>query len=174
MVGFIVFYIISIYFGNNPLNNSLISKVKVISVLPEGWAFFTKNSSEPQLYIYKVERNKLSEINLRNFTSEYFFGMSRNNRILNLQVANVFKKVNNDSSIHYEFHSINITQLTNVLHVDTLDFNRVSIKNAIAPNIEEGKYLMIVQLMLPWALLHCQPYYPSKFIIYPINISHGE
>lgn len=173
MVFSIVFFIISIYFGNNPLNNSLTSKIKIISVLPQGWAFFTKKSTEPRLYIYKVERNNLSEINLRNFSSEYYFGMSRDNRILNLQIVNVFKKVNTDSSIHYEFNSINTKELTEAVQVDTLNFNQVLIKSEIAPNIK-GKYLLIVQLMLPWPLLHYQPEYPSKFIIYPINVSHSE
>ena len=68
------------------------------------------------------------------------------------------------SSTHYIFSDINVTQLTNVLNVDTFNFNQVIIKKELAPNIE-GKYLLILQLMLPWPLLHNQPDYPSKFIV---------
>jgi hypothetical protein len=161
----------AIYFGSNPLNNTLTAKMKMVSILPEGWAFFTKNANEPRQYTYKVSEDGLHELNQRNFSSEYYFGMSRYNRLLSLQLNSVFKKVNNDSSIRYVLNAGSATLLTEDLNVDTFRYNQVSLPKTVVPDIN-GKYLMIMQLMLPWGLLHRSPGYSTKFIVYPIIVNH--
>lgn len=168
-----IFFIISIYFGNNPLNNRLSSKMRMVSIMPEGWAFFTRASNEPRQYIYKINGNNLSEINLRNISAEYYFGMSRDNRILFLQFNTVFQKINNDSSKFYSYRSINVNAVTSKIKLDTLKYNEISMKRDVTPNVN-GKYLMIVELMLPWSLLNRDANYPTNFIVYPINVNLYE
>jgi antimicrobial peptide system SdpA family protein len=168
-VAFIIFFVMSIYFGNNPLNNTMLSKIKIVSILPEGWAFFTAKSTEPRVYAFKLRDNKLTEMNLRNFSGEYYFGMSRYNRVLNLQIANVFQNVPNDSSSHYEFSAVNSIELLSKMNTDLFNFNDISIKKTRAPDLI-GKYVIVVQLMLPWSMIYSKPNYPSKYIAYPINI----
>jgi antimicrobial peptide system SdpA family protein len=173
VVLFSTFYITSIYFGNNPLNNRLNTKIKMISLLPEGWAFFTRASNEPRQYTFKLEGDKFFEVNLRNFSSEYYFGMSRHNRVLSLELSTVFQKVNNDTSIHYLYTATDVQQVITKIKKEQLTFNEIALKKHTAPDIH-GKYLMVVQLMLPWSLLNRDPDYPTNFIAYPINVTTYE
>lgn len=164
----IFFLLLSIYFGNNPLNNSSNSNIKFVSVFPEGWAFFTKSAKEPQLYLFSCDK-KVVPINLRNFSSEYYFGISRHNRILNIQIHNVFHEIKDDSIKPFIVNTNNLDSLLNKLSVKNLNCKNLHIENKFAKDLD-GKYLFALQLQLPWSLLHQKPKYPHRYVIYPINI----
>src|SRR5690606_32102943 len=79
---------ISVFFGYNPLNSSLNSRIMLSGYFPQGWAFFTKNSTDPQLYLYDCN-GKIVFLDNRNISAKYGFGASRHNRILNLEFSNI-------------------------------------------------------------------------------------
>jgi antimicrobial peptide system SdpA family protein len=168
----IIFYFISIYFGNNPLNRRLKSKTKLISIFPEGWAFFTKKSSDPRVYIFKVESDKISEVNLRNFSAEYLYGLSRNNRLLNIQFCNILKKVCTDSLPYFEMKASDPKKIKELI-IASINFNDVKLDRKLVPQIR-GRYLLAIQKMLPWPLIHKEPSYPSNYSIYPVNVYCNE
>lgn len=165
----IFFRLISVYFGNNPLNNSQLSYTNYISFFPEGWAFFTKSPKEPRLYIYDCNKKNIENLNLRNFSKDYYFGISRHNRILNIEVENIMSNVQKDSIKSFSLNSTNERNISKILNLNSIAFSNIKIdKNQNSHFI--GKYIIAVQYLLPWSLLHRQPDYPSKYIIYPINI----
>lgn len=173
LVAVVVFFFISIYFGNNPLNRKRKPEHQLASLFPEGWAFFTKNSTEPRLYVFKVESGKVFEVNLRNFSSEYFFGLSRNNRLLNMQFSNILKKSCMDSLSHFDLKATNTNHLIESIKLDTVKFNKLLIEKSIAPNVT-GQYLLAIQKMLPWPLIHKEFTYPSNYTIYPVDVYNHE
>jgi hypothetical protein len=164
----IILYFTSIYFGNNPLNRKSKSKAKLVSIFPEGWAFFTKNSTDPRVYIFKVDAGEIREVNLRNFSSEFFYGLSRDNRLLNMQFGSILKAAFSDSLYSLEYKISDPQKIRN-LKIDSLKFTEISIEKKNAVYIR-GKYLLAVQKMLPWPLIHKEPAYQSNYTIYPVNV----
>ena len=61
----IIFKLMSVYFGNNPLNNSPRQSISYVSIFPEGWAFFTKSAKEPRIHIYNCNNNKIEYVDIR-------------------------------------------------------------------------------------------------------------
>ena len=165
----IFFKLISIYFGNNPLNNSQLNYMNYVSVFPEGWAFFTKSPKEPRLYIFDCNKKNIEILNLRNFSVDYYFGISRHNRILNIEVENIMSIVQKDSIRSFSLNSINERNISKILNLNEIEFSDIKINKNQDSNFK-GKYIIAVQHLLPWSLLHKQPDYPSKYVIYPINI----
>src|SRR5690606_18246156 len=168
------FYIVSISFGNNPLNTNILSRPKLTSILPEGWAFFTKKSTDPNVYIYNIENNKLIEIKLKNSLPKFFFGISRVNRLYNVELNNIFTKALGDSTITYRYKAVNKDMLLSMFTSDTLISNTVNLENYLAPDFKNGYYLFVVQHMLPWSLLHKKTTFPSKFDVYKIKLEKHE
>jgi antimicrobial peptide system SdpA family protein len=161
-------YFTSIYFGNNPLNRRSKSKAKLVSIFPEGWAFFTKNSTDPRVYVFRVESTGITEVNVRNFSAEFFYGLSRDNRLLSMQFGNILKTAFTDSLCSIEFRLSDPQKICD-LRPDALTYSDVLIEKKTATYIR-GKYLLAIQKMLPWPLIHKEPAYESNYTIYPVNV----
>jgi len=167
----LIIFVVSSYFGNNRLNRSLARKKQMVSVLPEGWAFFTINSRSSRVYFFKVNSGKLEQINLRNQTLKNAFGFSRNNRIYNMQLDHLHSKLPHDSStIQYQSRASDIYQLIARTNADTLKFNPLTLNEKSNPYLESGLYVLCVQEMLPWAMIRRNKVYPSDFTILPVSL----
>lgn len=166
---FIFFKLISIYFGNNPLNNSQTGLVNYVSVFPEGWAFFTKSSKDPRLYIFNCNENRIENINLRNFSKDYYFGISRHNRILNVELGNIISNIHLHPIKSFSIRADNENNIPSKLKISEIKFSNLTVSKKQNYHFK-GKYLIVVQYLLPWSLLNRKPDYPSKYVIYPINI----
>ncbi len=146
-------------------------KKQMVSVLPEGWAFFTINSRSSRVYFFKVNSGKLEQINLRNQTLKNAFGFSRNNRIYNMQLDHLHSKLPHDSStIQYQSRASDIYQLIARTNADTLKFNPLTLNEKSNPYLESGLYVLCVQEMLPWAMIRRNKVYPSDFTILPVSL----
>ena len=169
----IFFTVLSVYFGNNPLNNSYTTKSKFISVFPQGWAFFTKSAKEPEFYIFECDKGKIKMKNLKNFSKDYYYGISRHNRILMIEANTILNKIKYDSITGYRLTTIKADNIVKKINLDTLKFNSVNVFKENVPDFK-GKYLFVIKQQLPWALLNKKPNYPSSFIVYAINIHQNE
>ncbi|HXS35869.1 MAG TPA: SdpA family antimicrobial peptide system protein [Flavipsychrobacter sp.] len=170
LVAVTVFYNMSIDFGNNPLNNSYLARYKMISIMPQGWAFFTKDPKEAKIYVYRVIKNKLYEVSLKSTSAQNYFGISRENRIRCLQVGHISQRIQYDTALQYHYSAVNLDSFCYKFNSDTCKYYNINIDKKICPGFS-GKYILIVQSVLPWSLLHKVPGYLSRFVIYPINIS---
>ncbi len=167
---FIFFLLLSVYFGANPLNHSRALHVNFVSIFPQGWAFFTKSSKDPQLYLFSYNKGKFRPINLRNFSAEYDFGLSRHNRILNVEIHHIFRKIKEDSIQGYEIKAISPDKIPEViLKNKKVKYENIAIKKELTPDLN-GKYLLALQFQLPWALLHRKSDYPLHYNVYPIEM----
>lgn len=165
----IVVFVCSTYFGNSPLNMSLSRKNNFISILPEGWAFFTISSESPRTYFFKVEKNDPKEISLRNFSLKYAFGFNRNNRVYNIQLDHLHNKLNNDTIYKYTIKASNVNNIFEHIKLDTINYNALTLEKKMMPNVDNGDYLVVVQEMLPWSMLHRNINYKSNFTILPVS-----
>lgn len=169
LVVIIFFKLISVYFGNSPINSSHSSKSQYVSIFPQGWAFFTKSSKEPQLYIFDCNSKQPDLKNLRSFTTDYYFGVSRKNRILNIEISNVFQQMEKDSVNRIVFKTADVNYIPKEIKKRNIIYKKVFVKKGTTPNLN-GKYLFITQIMLPWSIVSRKPDYPSLFTVYPIEI----
>lgn len=163
-----IFRIVSIYFGNNSLNKYKNTYREYLTILPQGWAFFTKNSREPLVHIYSYNNSSITPITYRNFSLENNFGASRHNRILNLEGTQLTKIIYKDSLKPVIKKSLNIAELEPFLLKHKFIFKQYSIDKSKTPDIK-GKYLIIIQDQLPWSLIQKKPTYKSNFKIYSIE-----
>jgi hypothetical protein len=166
----IFFAVCSTYFGNNPLNISLTRKNKLISFLPEGWAFFTISAKAPLIYFFEVKLSKPSEIKLRNFSLEYCLGFNRDNRVLNIQLDHLHNKLNPDSIVEYNFREKSLENLMKKLNIDTLNFNDLIVDNKIMPSVNEGKYIVVIKKTLPWSMMSRNINYPTSYVVVPVKL----
>jgi antimicrobial peptide system SdpA family protein len=60
---------------------------------PQGWGFFTKDPKEALLDIYQLENNSLNKIELKNFSSANYWGLSRKSRIEGYEVSMILSTV---------------------------------------------------------------------------------
>lgn len=130
--------------------------------------FFTKSAKEPELYLYTCNE-KISPVNLRNFSLDYFFGLSRHNRVLNIQIHNIFHEIKTDSIEPLILNTNNIDSLLNKLSIEKLNFKDIFIEKKFAQDLN-GNYIIVLHLQLPWPLLHQKPNYPQRYIAFPVNI----
>ncbi|WBV56435.1 SdpA family antimicrobial peptide system protein [Chryseobacterium daecheongense] len=169
IVLFIFFKLLSVYLGNNPLNNSQSIKASYVSFFPEGWAFFTKTSKDPKIHIFSVKGNKIEYLNLRNFSSEYYFGISRHNRVLNVEIGNITQRIKEDSVKSFTITTKSELHILDGIKADTLQYSDLVMDKKSIKDFN-GKYLISLEFLPPWPLLNQSPDYPSKFVIFPINI----
>ncbi len=170
LVTVIFFKLVSVYFGYNPLNRNGNTQSKYISFFPQGWAFFTKTSKEPKLYVFTVKDDAIEIKNMRNVSFEYAFGISRKNRIISVVINNVFKKISQDSIKCFEYSTNKIENIAKFTKTKKINYQQLIIDKKLIKDFK-GKYLIVSQRFLPWSLLNKKPSYPYSYSIYPININ---
>ncbi|UKB82303.1 SdpA family antimicrobial peptide system protein [Chryseobacterium sp. MEBOG06] len=165
-----IFKISSVYFGNSPLNKSKETKKKYISFFPQGWAFFTKEPRDPLIYLFSFSNNKFDNVIDKNFSLNTFLGASRKSRIINVELQKIVNKIITDSIEYRSEEFLGINELKkNVINRNN-NFTKVYIDKKYIPDINNGKYLIVIEEPLPWALLSKTSNYKAKFKIYPIQV----
>lgn len=118
------------------------SKRNVMHFLPQGWAFFTRNPREELVSIYKVENGNFEELNIRNGSAEYFFGLNRKPRVKGYEISLILSEIPPKS---YQHGSYNMLP-----EIDTSDILDIQLKYPLK-TIENGIYLIKVYEPIPWA-----------------------
>lgn len=132
----LVFFMLIIFSKDNVINLNA-NTLRIIS--PQGYAFFTRDPKEPQLFIYKLEERKIIEdLSKNSTTSDMLFGLSRKNRRQSLEMNEIFPKL-----IKWEDYN----SLEDLKHIvpDTL-----SIKSKDSKKLT-GQFLIIREKRIPWA-----------------------
>jgi len=138
-------------------NTYALSLIK--NIFPQGWGFFTKDPKEPNFYLYKVE-DKVSEVNLMNFSPKYYFGFSREPRIISTEIALIANKI----SFRNWYKNISFDSL---LQFQPLQF----IKNDSINALPAGKYIIETKEIVPieWLGQNQEQYIPSNKAIFLIE-----
>lgn len=130
--------IIGFFLVNFKEESTVTFRNKTIDMLvPQGFAFFTRNPREPQIYIYKyIKQDSLVIVNKKSSLSlSQRFGLSRTNRRVNIEFNNVLNKI---LIWHKDY--------------DLAKKDIVSINiNDEESKIIQGKYLFVKEERIPWA-----------------------
>jgi antimicrobial peptide system SdpA family protein len=130
------FFVLLSFNSDNTFN---INTQTLGQISPQGYAFFTKNPKEPQVFIYKVnENNKLTNICPNSSSVKMFFGLSRRNTRLSYDFTEILSKLNNWEPID-KIDKFYITK------IDTFILSSNDITN------HKGKYLIVKEDRIPWA-----------------------
>ena len=150
-----LFYILVISIPKNPINSrySFFNSNKMHALLPEGWAFFTRNPREEQISVYNVNKDKSIEpISIKNMEIKNLFGLDRTSRYTLDKMGTVigqlpdgyWKTITNLDSLNFYIDS---------LSVFSVEISRPSLC---------GKYLIEKRPIMPWS------YYSStKNVVLP-------
>lgn len=83
------------------LNNNIPFKSKMNALVPQGWAFFTKDVHKDYFNIYSLEGKKIIPIQLKSSQLSQCLGIIRDNRIINHKIGSILKNI--DIGLRYKF-----------------------------------------------------------------------
>lgn len=114
---------------------------KVKFIIPQGWAFFTRNPREDQVIIYKQNGEILNEISLKTTNKGELFGIKRSNRHIQDKIGNIISEINNKhwftTKSFYDFKDVS----------QSLNHLSISVKY---PSLC-GTYIIEVKKIMPWS-----------------------
>jgi len=135
---FSIIFVVLLTFEDDNTFNLKTNTLRLIS--PQGYAFFTRNPREPQLYLFKIDTlNRLDNISPNSSTLKMLFGLSRKNRRSALEMNEILQKLTK-----WKDYSNNLL-IQNVPIIDTFELKSKENKNI------SGKYLIIKEKRIPWA-----------------------
>ena len=120
----------------------------VFDVVPQGWAFFTRDPREPQVIIYEIKNNKIINMEHRHSSYKRIFGLERDygKLISELQVILSNVKKAEFENYHWNYQSeINNTYIPKKIHY---------CKNKYNNPLLTKEYLVVFQKAIPWAWLN--------------------
>lgn len=138
-----IVYIVSMQ--ENPVVLTSKNDSKIITFLPQGWAFFTRNPREAQIIIYELKNGQIYEIPQKHSSYKNLLGINRKaSKILSeLQIIlleNVKKEDYVDLQWNYQ---------ANVY--DAIPTKTIHCKNKMNNPLLCNQYLVIFQKPVPWA-----------------------
>ncbi|MEF9479283.1 SdpA family antimicrobial peptide system protein [Chryseobacterium sp. RRHN12] len=129
----------------NPVQNKLKFTKYIFNLTPQGWAFFTRDAREEQVFIYKIENSKLYKINQKHSNIENFFGISRKVSKVGIELENVTGKILINSA------ALKTTWNYNENLIGKIPDKFIAVKNPIEDPIMCGDYLIVYHQPVPWA-----------------------
>jgi antimicrobial peptide system SdpA family protein len=78
----------------NPLSGSKVEAMKYSLVLPQGWAFFTRNPREEHYYLYKMQDGELQSMLHTNSSYKNAFGFTREVRRRGVEMGGIIGRLN--------------------------------------------------------------------------------
>jgi antimicrobial peptide system SdpA family protein len=116
----------------------------VAKVLPEGWAFFTKDPREEMVDIYQLEENSWKPVSLKNSDPKNIFGISRKSRKMGMEISMICEQVMADSLWTSQ---VNLGQIS-----FPAKYVRVDNKNLVL--LRAGEYALVKRAPVPWSWRH--------------------
>jgi antimicrobial peptide system SdpA family protein len=141
-------FLISIFSATIPFNTIGINfkmDKRLMSLFPQGWAFFTKSPREAQIKLYKLENMKCIEVNLNSNNTNNLFGLIRSSARLNYELAAAYNQI---EKTEWEDGLSNIQ----INWFDSIPKNERRIKNVFDNPRLIGTYVIIIQKIIPWAM----------------------
>jgi antimicrobial peptide system SdpA family protein len=129
-------------------------KNNIMSFFPQGWSFFTRDPREDLYVLFRVDSSKITKVNLISSSNEYFWGLSRKNRIIAYEMSLIqkdFKEKDFSYIKRGDFSSVSKTKFIPNLNLQT---------------ISNGTYIIEIYPPIPWAWLNLnqEKYIESKCV----------
>ncbi|UCJ08207.1 SdpA family antimicrobial peptide system protein [Chitinophaga pendula] len=141
---FVLYFVALASLPNNPVALKSNSRFHVISFLPEGWAFFTRNAREDVLYVYKKQPDGHWElVNVPGSSLRFIFGLNRKGRAIGPEIAVLLRQLNDEDWLESRY------PVSSFFKTDTL---RPHIVNNTAPDPAcSGDLIFQLTPPIPWA-----------------------
>ena len=138
-----LFYVAIHALPYNPLVQSKSTEINLKFIMPEGWAFFTKNPREPRMKLYQIGENDLTLMDRHNASPENLWGLSRRTRVTNVELGNVVPHIMEDN-----WHDLD-NALAVPAALDTIE--SIALVNEARDPRLCGSYCLVKYEPLPWA-----------------------
>jgi antimicrobial peptide system SdpA family protein len=109
--------------------------------IPQGWGFFTKSPREDIIELYKVNNNhSIEKMELRNTSYKNFFGASRQNRKIAMEVSIISELVPDSLwSDNTDITKLNVPQ------------NKTKVDGKNLKYLKSNEYVLVKRKIVPWA-----------------------
>lgn len=120
-------------------------RLNVGYVMPQGWAFFTRNAREPRVYVYTLNKDRhLQRLNVPGSSARYLFGLDRHGRKVPAEYLSMMAVLD---STKWENGRFDITEISKF----SLKKSSIEISNnAIKPTCC-GEIILVKTNAVPWA-----------------------
>lgn len=128
----------------NPLRSGKFN-ASIVTIFPEAWAFFTRSPREEQIYLYRLENDRLVEESYQNTNADCLFGLSKNQRAKGIEIGHLFETAvskKNDWATCED-------DLNNCKNWGSLP--AVSVINPSYSKQVCGEYYLVSRKIIPWA-----------------------
>ncbi|ASZ11346.1 SdpA family antimicrobial peptide system protein [Chitinophaga pendula] len=144
---------------HSPISFGRISRINTISLVPEGWAFFTRDAREDMIIVYKKNSAGIWEqVNVPGASARYLFGLDRKGRAIGVELAML------QAAITDSIWQASREPLTAHFQHDTLPVQLL--KNNAAQPLCLGDIIVQVTPPVPWAWAR-----NNKKVIMPYKIA---
>lgn len=121
---------------------SFSQKMNTLSITPQGWGFFTKDTREEQLIVYQLGKGgDIQKFTKTNSSLSSFFGLSRKTRFIAMEAAHISAKISDTLWRKMEGGKLILDKNA---PTDTLT-------NFIKPTNLVGDFFFVVMERIPWA-----------------------
>ena len=123
---------------------SELSNHRWYQILPQGWAFFTKDAREAQIQLFEQRGEKWVRVDHHHAHYSHFFGVRRATTQKLIELAKLYQDIPPSAFVDCESN----IQLERVhCEPDTT----ITLKNPFDQAFMCGEYLMVCQEIIPWA-----------------------
>ena len=141
----------------NTLNLSDDLRSTVMSLIPEGWGFFTKNPRDPEIQVAVLHNGRLEKLNIvSSFEAKYAFGFNRLSRAQGLELDNLLGQLQTSGLWH------DCQQKASVC-AQSLSVQKRLLNSAAFPTLC-GDLVLFERRPVPWAYRNMNPNMPSRLI----------
>lgn len=130
--------------GYNLLTDNSRWNKEIQFLFPQGWAFFTKDPREEHTIFYKIDKNNLQELDFKNGAMNSSFGISRKNRIMLIEIAQIVNQIDSVSWVDLKSKEDLNTYKDTTKSLEVINFvNKAELEN--------GDYMIVKQRPVPWS-----------------------
>ena len=149
----IIIYLLVISIPDNPIvfRYKLHFNKDINALIPEGWAFFTRDCKEEQIFLYKITNNSIEPVTLKTSNADQLFGINRHNRIMHSKLSTIL------SSIKEPYYYKNSIPINKIKLTEINEFNVQIVNSKIC-----GKYLIKLQKPLSWTWFSAEVTIPKS------------
>jgi antimicrobial peptide system SdpA family protein len=130
----------------NPIRYQFPNQKKVLSFIPQGWAFFTRSPREAQILVYQIENNKIKNLEISRHSSPMnYFGFNRKQtyKMNELQFIIDQFEPKDYTTISWNYKEDLQGEIPTKLHRVSSIFKHSLLKNK--------EILLVMQEIVPWA-----------------------
>lgn len=149
----------------NTLNLSDDVRNTVMSLIPEGWGFFTKSPRDPEMQVAVLRKGRLIKLNIvSSFQARYAFGFDRLSRAQGFEIDGLLDQLR--SSSLWQGCQQSVTVCAQHLPVQKQLVNSVQFKTLC------GNLVLFERRPIPWAYREGKPVMPSRLTRVEVVCSH--